>query len=126
MIGRQTDGASCRLRPFLTIGIFMTRPSVLFRASSVIVVACAFAGAVVAETPSPSANDAPNAGKSSEGLSPDLFYRLLLGDVALQRGDAAVAARAYLDAAREAHDARIAKRATEIALSSRQRTLAQE
>jgi len=104
----------------------MTRPSVLFRACSVIVVACAFAGAVVAETPSPSANDAPNAGKSSEGLSPDLFYRLLLGDVALQRGDAAVAARAYLDAAREAHDARIAKRATEIALSSRQRTLAQE
>jgi len=104
----------------------MTRPSVLFRACSVIVAACAFAGAVVAQTPSPSANDAPNAGKSSEGLSPDLFYRLLLGDVALQRGDAAVAARAYLDAAREAHDARIAKRATEIALSSRQRTLAQE
>jgi tetratricopeptide (TPR) repeat protein len=58
------------------------------------------------------------------GLSTDLFYRLMLGDVALQRGDAALAARAYLDAAREAKDPRIARRATEVALSARQRALA--
>jgi tetratricopeptide (TPR) repeat protein len=68
----------------------------------------------------PPSNDAGN------GLTADLFYRLLLGDVALQRGDSALAARAYLDAAREAKDPRIARRATEIALAGRQRTLAQE
>ena len=38
----------------------------------------------------------------------------------------ALAARAYLEAAREAQDPRIARRATEIALAARQRGLAQE
>jgi tetratricopeptide (TPR) repeat protein len=59
-------------------------------------------------------------------LSADLFYRLLLGDVALQRGDPALAARAYYEAARDSGDARIARRATEIALTTRQRMLTQE
>jgi len=59
-------------------------------------------------------------------MSADLFYRLLLGDVALQRGDAPVAARAYLEAAREAQDPRIARRAMEIALRSGQRPVAHE
>jgi tetratricopeptide (TPR) repeat protein len=59
-------------------------------------------------------------------MSADLFYRLLLGDVALQRGDAPVAARAYLEAAREAQDPRIARRAMEIALRSGQRPIAHE
>ena len=63
---------------------------------------------------------------AGETLSADLFYRLLLGDVAMQRGEPGVAARAYLDAAREANDARLARRATEIAIVSRQRTLAQD
>lgn len=56
-------------------------------------------------------------------LNADLFYRLLLGDVALQRGDLAVSARAYLDAARTAQDARLAQRATEVAIAARDRTL---
>jgi tetratricopeptide (TPR) repeat protein len=60
------------------------------------------------------------------GLSADLFYRLLLGDVALQRGDADVAARAYIDAARTARDARLARRATEIAITSRERVLVRD
>lgn len=55
------------------------------------------------------------------GLSADLFYRLLLGDIALQRGDPALAARAYLEVARELKDARLARRATEIAYATRQR-----
>jgi tetratricopeptide (TPR) repeat protein len=59
-------------------------------------------------------------------MSADLFYRLLLGDVALQRGDAPVAARSYLEAAREAQDPRIARRAMEIALRSGQRPVAYE
>jgi len=61
---------------------------------------------------------------ASEGLTPDIFYRILLGDVALQRGEVVLAARAYLDAARETRDARLARRATEIALTGRQRALA--
>jgi len=57
------------------------------------------------------------------GLSADLFYRLMLGDVALQRGDVTLATRAYIDAARTANDATLARRATEIAVASRQRGL---
>ncbi|HEY1327701.1 MAG TPA: tetratricopeptide repeat protein [Casimicrobiaceae bacterium] len=60
------------------------------------------------------------------GLTADLFYKILLADVALQRGDVALAARAYLDAAREAQDVRLARRATEVALAARQRDLAND
>src|SRR6185295_17160648 len=70
--------------------------------------------------------DAAPPAAAEPGLSADLFYRLLLGDVALQRGDAALAARAYIDAARAAGDPRLARRATEIAIGSRQRALVQE
>jgi len=57
-------------------------------------------------------------------LSAELMYRLLVGDIALQRGEPALAARAYYDVARETRDPRFARRATEIALAARQRTLA--
>jgi tetratricopeptide (TPR) repeat protein len=60
------------------------------------------------------------------GLSADLFYRILLGDVALQRGDVALAARPDVDAPRATSDARLARRATEIAIASRQRALVQD
>ena len=66
----------------------------------------------------------PPAAKPAEpSLTADLFYRLLLGDVALQRGDLHVAARAYLDAARSTSDPRLAGRATEIAIAARERAL---
>ena len=60
------------------------------------------------------------------GLTAEIMYRLLVGDVALQRGDTALAARAYFEAARDTGDARLARRATEIALAARQRGLAAE
>ena len=63
---------------------------------------------------------------ANPGLSAELFYKFLLAEVALQRGDMPVAARAYYEAARELRDARVARRATEIALASRQRALAIE
>jgi tetratricopeptide (TPR) repeat protein len=71
----------------------------------------------------------PDAGASdpvSPALSADVIYRILVGDIALQRGDANLAARAYLEAAREAQDPRLARRATEVALFARQRSLALE
>ena len=74
---------------------------------------------------------APNAESSPPGKTPpaggitaELMYRLLVGDIALQRGDPALAARAYYEAARDIRDPRLARRATEIALAARQRTLA--
>lgn len=60
------------------------------------------------------------------GLTADVFYRVLVGDVALQRGEIGLAARAFFEAARDARDARIARRAAEVALLGRQRMLAQE
>lgn len=69
---------------------------------------------------------APKAQAPDEGLSPELMYRILLGDVALQRGEPALAARAYLEAARETRDATLAKRATEIAVGARARSLTVE
>jgi len=70
---------------------------------------------------------APQASSANgSGLSADVFYRVLLGDVALQRGETSLAARAFYEAAREARDPRIAKRAAEVALQARMRGLAQE
>jgi tetratricopeptide (TPR) repeat protein len=59
-------------------------------------------------------------------LTSEVLYRILVGDIALQRGDAGMAARAYFEAAREAQDPRLARRATEVALFARQRALALE
>ncbi|MGH8802014.1 MAG: hypothetical protein ACREX6_06930, partial [Casimicrobiaceae bacterium] len=63
---------------------------------------------------------------SAPALSTDLFYRLLLGDIALQRDHPDVAANAYLDAARDAKDPRFAEHAMEIAIASRDRSLVHE
>jgi tetratricopeptide (TPR) repeat protein len=76
--------------------------------------------------PKADASQAPVPASGESSLSAELFYRLMLGDVALQRGDIVLAARAYLDAARTAGDARLARRATEIAIASRQRGLVQD
>ncbi len=62
----------------------------------------------------------------ADGVSAELFYKFLVAEVAMQRGELALAARAYYEVAREAKDPRIARRATEIALASRQRALAVE
>ncbi len=68
----------------------------------------------------------PPSREDTSGLTADIFYRVILGDVALQRGETSLAARAYFEAAREARDARLARRASEVALAARMRGLAQE
>ena len=96
---------------------------------ALVALAASAAAVAGAQSPLSPALDLPATRKpatSGDGISAELFYRLLLGDVALQRGENALAARAYLDAARDAQDPRIARRATEIALVARQRNLAQE
>jgi tetratricopeptide (TPR) repeat protein len=78
----------------------------------------------------PAATTAPDVASTrvphDADLSADLFYRLLLGDVAMQRGDMVVAARAYLEAARSTSDSRLAGRATEVAIAARDRTLVRD
>jgi len=98
-------------------------------AAALTVCALLAAAPVAAQQPSPGNTefrvDKPSTG-TSDGLSADLFYKFILGEVALQRGDMPVAARAYYEAARESRDPRVARRATEIALAARQRALAIE
>jgi tetratricopeptide (TPR) repeat protein len=102
------------------------------RAALLAALSAAVAATAVAQSPLSPAIDPPATRKPAapasrtDGLSAELFYRLMLGDVALQRGETALAARAYLEAARDARDPRVARRATEIALAARQRALAQE
>src|SRR5438067_1685106 len=52
--------------------------------------------------------------KAEADLTPELMYRLLVADIALQRGQPALAARAYYEAAKEGRSAVFARRATEI------------
>ncbi len=70
------------------------------------------------------ASSLADARKQQNDLSPELMYRLLVADIALQRGQPALAARAYLEAAREGRNAFLARRATEIGLATRQRAIA--
>lgn len=57
-------------------------------------------------------------------LTPQLMYQFLLGEIAGQRGDLKLSAEAYADLAQRTKDARVARRATEIALYARQSSLA--
>lgn len=85
------------------------------------------ASAQASAAPAPSDPAAtPDKSEPVDELTADVLYRILVGDVAMQRGDAALAARAYFEAARDAQDAVLARRATETALFARQRTLALE
>ncbi len=56
----------------------------------------------------------------SQELDDDKLYAFLVGEVANQRGNGAVAAEAYYDLAKSTRDPRVAERATQIALSARQ------
>jgi tetratricopeptide (TPR) repeat protein len=88
-----------------------------------VLLACLAAGGALAQSSPPPAQPAP---APDSQVSPDVMYRILIGDIALQRGEPAVAARAYFEAAREAQDPTLARRATEIALFARQRATALE
>lgn len=76
----------------------------------------------------PAAHAAPDEGVTtpaavlalpSQELTSDVLFLILLGEIAGSRGDLPVSAEAYLHAARQTQDPRIARRATEIALVAR-------
>ena len=62
--------------------------------------------------------DAAQAAPATE-LSPELLYKIMLAEIAVQRGWPQTAVEALLDAARETLDPRLAQRATEIAWNAR-------
>lgn len=61
-----------------------------------------------------------------DGLTAEVMYKVLVGEIALQRGEPAQAARAYIEAAKDTRNPALAKRATEIAIAARTRGLALE
>lgn len=80
----------------------------------------------------PAAHAAPEAGVTTpplsalpqQELSADVLFLILLGEIAGNRGDLPVSAEAYLHAARQTQDPRVARRATEIALVARDMDMA--
>jgi tetratricopeptide (TPR) repeat protein len=64
------------------------------------------------------------AAAQSDDLSEPTLYDFLLGEIALQRGDLPLAAKTYLDLARRTRDARVARRAVEVANQAKQPELA--
>jgi tetratricopeptide (TPR) repeat protein len=113
---------------------FLSRPRPLIVAGLIALSAAALPLSAGAQTGLSPAQDPfydlssrqPPPGEKQEGLTAELMYRLLVGDIALQRGEPALAARAYFEAARETQSAQLARRATEISIASRQRGLTLE
>jgi tetratricopeptide (TPR) repeat protein len=95
-----------------------------FLALAVIALGPRAAAQTAPETAAPQASGPDSAPAVAAELSAEIMYKVLVGDIALQRGEPALAARAYFEAAREAQDATLARRATEIALFARQRAMA--
>jgi tetratricopeptide (TPR) repeat protein len=54
-----------------------------------------------------------------QDLTEQILFKIMLAEVAVQRGQPQVAVTAYIELARETHDPRVAQRATEIAWSAR-------
>lgn len=78
----------------------------------------------VAEAPARPAE--PPAKLPSNALTSDILYKLLMGEIAGQRGNLRFAAKAYLDIAQNTRDPRLARRATEVAMYGRFNDLALE
>ncbi|HEY6820722.1 MAG TPA: tetratricopeptide repeat protein [Burkholderiales bacterium] len=82
------------------------------------------AAAAILAAPSFAQSDASS--RSDPGLDEATLYELLVGEIALQRGDAALAAQTYAELARSTRDPRIVRRAIEVANFAHQPELALE
>ena len=77
------------------------------------------------EDDAPPAAETQAAGQLPQGdLSEQHLYSFLLGEIAAQRGNGALAAKTYLDLARETRDPRVARRAVELATLARAQDVA--
>lgn len=88
-----------------------------FAASAALAVAATLFGALPASAQAP-ARDSRESLPGQE-LSPNVLYQFLLAEIAGARGQIGLSTQLYLELARSTRDPRIARRATEIALFSR-------
>jgi tetratricopeptide (TPR) repeat protein len=92
-------------KPILSLGVVM-------------LTACA--QAPHAESNAPVATSAENTTRAAPGgISEQVLYGLLLGEIAAQRGEAGLAAEAYTDIAQKTRDARVVRRAVELSVKAR-------
>ncbi len=92
-----------------------------------LIVAWAGAAPAFAQAPAPSAPATPRVKPQSPtapalplvDLSTELLYKIMLAEIALQRGSPQLAAQTLLEVARETRDPRVAQRATEVAWNAR-------
>lgn len=83
----------------------------------------AWAAPPAAEEKNPPPAAPASAESSTSTLSSDVLFRLLLADIAIQRNEFQLAAKAYLEAAKTTQDARLARRAAEVSLYAKQPVL---
>jgi tetratricopeptide (TPR) repeat protein len=81
--------------------------------------ACLFVSMAALAQRAPTLKSPAKAAPPQLDLSERMLYDLLLGEIALQRGDNALAAKTFADLARRTRDARIARRAVEVANQAR-------
>src|SRR3989337_2135392 len=62
----------------------------------------------------------------SADISEQTLYEFMLGEIAVQRGDLSLAAKTYLELAKRTGDARVARRAVEVATQAQLPPLALE
>ncbi len=74
----------------------------------------------------PVAKAAPPAASAEEGLTPQWLYQFLIAEIAAQRGQYSLSASAYVDLAKATRNPRVARRAAEVSLHTRQFDLALE
>jgi tetratricopeptide (TPR) repeat protein len=79
---------------------------------------------LAAVSPSAAADTISKAQPAITSATPEFVYKYLLGEVALQRGDAVLASQLFLDLAKQTRDPRIAERAARSAAFARQQGLA--
>ncbi len=75
-------------------------------------------------SPPPAEEVQPAAKLPPQELSEQRLYSFLLGEIAAQRGNSALAAQTYLELANETRDPRIARRAVELAMLARAQDVA--
>ena len=79
---------------------------------------CAGTGPVLTGVVAARPDGASDAPPSRHALSADVLYKLLVGELASHRGDLRLALENYLEVAKETRDARVASRATKLAVFS--------
>src|SRR6266705_489766 len=67
------------------------------------------------EAQAPASEPVDRSALPNQELTENLLYEFLLAEIAVQRGNAALSAQAYVDLAKRTRDPRIAQRATEVA-----------